>query len=50
MMVMQADVSLGRQEIIDYCKSMIDVVVQLHKVGRKRKPTAIKIYRKGCDT
>ena len=50
MMVMQADVSLGRQEIIDYCRSMIDVVIQLHKVGSTRKPTAIKIYRNGCDT
>jgi len=50
MMVMQADVSLQRQEIIEYCRSMIDVVIQLHKVGSKRKPTAIKIYRKGLET
>lgn len=49
MMVMQADVALSRQEIITYCQSMIDVVIQLHKVGSTRKPTAIKIYRKGCQ-
>ena len=49
MMVMQADVALSRQEIIAYCQSMIDVVIQLHKVGSTRKPTAIKIYRKGCQ-
>ena len=50
MMVMQADVSLQRQEIITYCQSMIDVVIQLHKVGSTRKPTEIKIYRKGLET
>lgn len=46
LMVMQADIGMNRAEIIKYCESMIDVVIQLNKVDGVRKPTEIKIFRK----
>ncbi len=45
-MVMQADSGLTYTEILSYCRSMIDVVVQFRKIGTQRRPTAVRVFRK----
>ncbi len=44
-MVMQADTGLTYSEIIEYCRSMIDVIVQFRKTGDQRRPVAVKVLR-----
>ncbi|WP_282610790.1 ATPase, T2SS/T4P/T4SS family [Pelagibius sp. Alg239-R121] len=45
LMVMQAETGLTFSEIIEYCRSMIDVVVQFKKVNGIRKPSGVEIFR-----
>lgn len=44
-MVMEANRGMGYSEIIEYCRAMIDVIIQLKKVDGARRPTAIEIFR-----
>lgn len=46
LMVMQADLGLTQPQILEYCHSMIDVVIQLNRIDGNRFPTGIKILRK----
>jgi type IV secretion system protein VirB11 len=41
LMCMQAGLGLSRSETIDYARSMIDIVVQLHRVNGMRQISAI---------
>ena len=45
LMVMQADTGLTYSEILEYCRSMIDVIVQFRKTGDQRRPVAVRILR-----
>lgn len=45
LMVMQADTGLTYSEILDYCRTMIDCVIQFRKVGQTRRPVAVRIFR-----
>jgi len=44
-MVMQADTGLTYSEIMEYCRSMIDVVIQFRKTGDQRRPVAVRVLR-----
>jgi len=44
-MVMQADTGLTYSEILEYCRSMIDVIVQFRKTGVQRRPVAVTLLR-----
>ena len=45
-MVMQANKGMGHGEIVEYCRSVIDCIVQLQRVGSKRGPSEVAIFRK----
>ena len=45
LMVMQADTGLTYSEILEYCRSMIDVIVQFRKTGDQRRPVAVRVMR-----
>ena len=45
LMVIQADTGLTYSEILEYCRSMIDVIVQFRKTGDRRRPVAVRILR-----
>ena len=45
LMVMQADTGLTYSEILEYCRSMIDVIVQFRKTGDQRRPVAVRVLR-----
>lgn len=45
LMVMQADTGLTYSEILEYCRSMIDVIVQFRKAGDQRRPVAVRVLR-----
>ena len=45
LMVMQADTGLTYSEILEYCRSMIDVIVQFRKAGDHRRPVAVRVLR-----
>ncbi|NKB54629.1 MAG: hypothetical protein GKR97_20910 [Rhizobiaceae bacterium] len=45
LMVMQADTGLTYSEILEYCRSMIDVIIQFRKTGDQRRPTAVRVLR-----
>ncbi|WP_282611317.1 ATPase, T2SS/T4P/T4SS family [Pelagibius sp. Alg239-R121] len=45
-LVMQANLGLTFSEIVAYCRSMIDLVIQFDKIDGMRKPTGIRIFRK----
>ena len=42
-MVMQAGLGLTRSETIDYARTVIDVVVQLDRIGGKRRVSAVEV-------
>ena len=44
-MSLQAGVNLGRSEVIDYAREVIDVIVQLERVGGRRGVAAIAFNR-----
>jgi type IV secretion system protein VirB11 len=44
-MTLQAGLTLGRAEIIDYARQVIDVVVQLSRAGGKRVVSSIAFHR-----
>lgn len=44
-MTLQAGLTLGRAEIIDYARQVIDVVVQLTRAGGKRAVSSIAFHR-----
>ncbi|KIC39844.1 hypothetical protein RA27_17500 [Ruegeria sp. ANG-R] len=44
-MVMQANTGLTYSEIVEYCRSMIDVIVQFRKTGDQRRPVAVRVLR-----
>ncbi len=35
-MVMQADLGLRHDQVMDYIKSIVDIVIQLKRIGGKR--------------
>ena len=45
LMVMQADTGLTYSEILEYCRSMIDVIVQFRKSRDQRRPVAVRVLR-----
>lgn len=45
LMVMQADTGLTYSEILEYCRSMIDVIVQFRKSEDQRRPVAVRVLR-----
>ncbi|KIC38842.1 hypothetical protein RA27_18295 [Ruegeria sp. ANG-R] len=45
-MVMQANTGLTYSEIVEYCRTMIDVIVQFRKTGDHRRPVAVRVLRK----
>lgn len=45
LMVMQADTGLTYSEILEYCRSMIDVIIQFRKTGDQRRPVAVRVLR-----
>jgi type IV secretion system protein VirB11 len=47
LMVMQSGLGLSRSETIDYARTVIDVVVQLGRVGQQRRIVAIETTNKG---
>lgn len=44
LMVMQAGLSLSRSETLDYVRGLVDVVVQLGRVGGERRITDIRVH------
>ena len=44
-MVLQADTGLTYSEVVEYCRSMIDVIIQFRKTGDQRRPVAVKVLR-----
>ncbi|KIC35707.1 hypothetical protein RA27_22580 [Ruegeria sp. ANG-R] len=44
-MVMQANTGLTYSEIVEYCRSMIDVIVQFRKTGDHGRPVAVRVLR-----
>jgi type IV secretion system protein VirB11 len=45
LMVMQAGMTLSRRETVDYVSSLVDVVVQLGRIGGERRITDIRVLR-----
>lgn len=45
LMVLQADTGLSYSEILEYCRSMIDVIIQFRKTGDQRRPVAVRVLR-----
>lgn len=45
LMVLQADTGLTYSEILEYCRSMIDVIIQFRKTGDQRRPVAVRVLR-----
>ncbi|MEP3332230.1 ATPase, T2SS/T4P/T4SS family [Sedimentitalea sp.] len=45
LMVLQADTGLTYSEILEYCRTMIDVIVQFRKTGDQRLPVAVRVLR-----
>jgi len=44
LMVMQSGLGLSREETIGYSRSLIDVIVQLGRVGGERRITDIRVH------
>jgi type IV secretion system protein VirB11 len=44
LMVMQAGLSLSRGETLDYVRTLVDVVVQLGRIGGERRITNIRVH------
>lgn len=45
LMVMQANTGLTYSEILEYCETMIDVVISFKKAGNARVPSGIRVLR-----
>jgi type IV secretion system protein VirB11 len=48
LMVMQAGLSLSRGETLDYVRNLVDVVVQLGRIGGERRITDIQVHSRGA--
>jgi type IV secretion system protein VirB11 len=50
LMAMQARLNLSRNDVLDYARSVIDIVVQLTRVGGKRRIEGVSFTRRGGAT